>query len=327
MDTFLGLDIGSITTNLVLIDAQGGVLEAVWLRGEGEPIQSSQEALRRMEAAMPPGARVRGLGATGSGGRLAGKVVGADLFKNEITAHARAALHLHPEVRTILEIGGQDSKVTIVRDGLVVDFGMNLVCAAGTGSFLDAQARRLNISVEELGHAAIRSRKPTMIAGRCAVFAESDMIHKQQAGYGQEDILMGLCHALVRNYLNSVCRGKELLAPVLFQGGVSANPAMRRAFEDALRTEIIIPRHHMVMGAYGAALLAADAVEGRTKFRSFKLAMRPVVTRNFDCEDCANHCEILEILEEDGPLSHFGGRCRKWEREHRAARVVKETSC
>jgi predicted CoA-substrate-specific enzyme activase len=327
MDTFLGLDIGSISTNLVMIGARGDVLETIYLRGWGDPIQSAQEALRQMEALMPAGMRVGGIGTTGSGGRLAGRVVGADLFKNEITTHARAALQLHPDVRTILEIGGQDSKVTILRDGLVVDFAMNLICAAGTGSFLDAQARRLNISVEELSNTAIRSTKPTMIAGRCAVFAESDMIHKQQVGHRQEDILMGLCQALVRNYLNSVCRGKEILAPIIFQGGVSANLGMRRAFEAALKTEVVIPRHHMVMGAYGAALLVAEAAAGRTKFRSFKAATRPVVTRNFDCEDCANRCEILEILEADTPASRFGGRCRKWEREPLSATAVKEPSC
>ena len=316
MDIFLGLDIGSISTNLVSIDALGAVLETVYLRGRGDPIRSAQEALHEMAGRMPPGARVAGIGTTGSGGRLAGKVVGADLFKNEISTHARAALQLHPDVRTILEIGGQDSKVTIVREGLVVDFAMNLVCAAGTGSFLDAQARRLNITVEELSRIAIRARKPTMIAGRCAVFAESDMIHKQQIGHQREDILMGLCHALVRNYLNSVCRGKEILGPILFQGGVSANLGMRRAFREALRVDIVIPQHHMVMGALGAAFLVADAAAGQTKFRSFKVATRPIVTRSFDCTDCSNHCEILEIVEDETPLSRFGGRCRKWERGH-----------
>jgi predicted CoA-substrate-specific enzyme activase len=247
---------------------------------------------------------------------LVGQVLGADLFKNEITAHARAALELHPDVRTIIEVGGQDSKVTIVRDGLVVDFAMNLVCAAGTGSFLDAQARRLNITLEELSRAALGSKRPTTIAGRCAVFAESDMIHKQQIGHRQEDIVMGLCHALVRNYLNSVCRGKELLPPILFQGGVSANVGMRRAFQEALRQDIIIPRYHLVMGAYGAALLVADAGARETKFRSFEVATRLILTQSFDCEDCANHCEILEVVEDGAPLSRFGGRCRKWEREH-----------
>jgi predicted CoA-substrate-specific enzyme activase len=316
MDVFLGLDIGSISTNLVMLGPDDTLLEAVYLRGQGHPIQSAQEALRQMEPRLPRGARVAGLGATGSGGKLGGKVLGADLFKNEITAHARAAVQLHPDVGSILEIGGQDSKVTILRDGLVVDFAMNLVCAAGTGSFLDAQARRLNLTLEEFSQIAVRSKRPASIAGRCAVFAESDMIHKQQVGHRQEDIVMGLCQALVRNYLGSVCRGKELRPPVLFQGGVSANLGMRRAFTEALRQEIIVPKHHMVMGAYGAALLAADAVRGDTTFRSFAVATRPIHTQSFDCEDCANHCEILEVVEAGTSHTRFGGRCRKWEREH-----------
>jgi predicted CoA-substrate-specific enzyme activase len=315
MNAFLGLDIGSISAKLVMIDSQGVLLQSVYERCAGDPIQSALRALSRLESLMLPGARIGGIGTTGSGGRLAGVAVGADLFKNEITTQARAALQMRPDVQTILEIGGQDSKVTIVRDGLVVDFAMNLVCAAGTGSFLDAQARRLNITVEELSDAAMRSQKATMIAGRCAVFAESDMIHKQQAGYKQEDILMGLCHALVRNYLNSVCRGKKIEPPVLFQGGVSANTAMRRAFEEALKMEVVVPSHNRVMGAYGAALLVADAATDATEYRPFKTRARPIVTRHFDCDDCANHCEILEILDDQAPLGFYGGRCGKWERK------------
>ena len=316
MNVYLGIDVGSISTNLAIVDAGGDVLFSLYDRGEGNPIRSVQECLRRLEAELPSNMIISGVCTTGSGGRLAAAMVGADLFKNEITAHARASIHLHPDVQTILEIGGQDSKLTIVRDRLVVDFSMNLVCAAGTGSFLDSQAKRLGISIEALSTASVLSHNPTAIAGRCTVFAESDMIHKQQTGHRQNDILMGLCHAMVRNFLSNVCRGKKIQPPIVFQGGVSANQGIRRAFAEALQMEIHVPKYSMVMGAYGAALLAVQAGIAKSGFRGFNIAAHKIETRSLICGDCSNNCELLEIVDEGDLLRRTGGRCRKWDRSH-----------
>ena len=310
---YLGIDVGSISINLVALDHAREVVHALYLRGEGSPVQSVQEGLRQLQAALPADAEVSGVGVTGSGRNLVGAVVGADVVKNEITAHARAALHLHPDARTVFEIGGQDSKVTVLRDGAVIDFAMNLVCAAGTGSFLDSQAKRLGITVQQLGQRALDSTSPTTIAGRCTVFAESDMIHKQQVGHRQADIVMGLCQAMVRNFLANVCRGKEIRPPVVFQGGVSANQGIRRAFEETLGYEVLVPRHHMVMGAYGAALIAAAARNGPTRFRGFELSEHAIETSAFVCDDCANTCDIVEIRDNGTLLCRSGGRCDKWE--------------
>ena len=133
-------------------------------------------------------------------------MVNAEVVKNEITAHAAAASAVAPDVKTIIEIGGQDSKIIFLQEGVPCDFAMNTVCAAGTGSFCDRQAARLGIPIAEFGSYALRSDSPVRIAGRCAVFAESDMIHKQQTGHSVEDIIAGLCEALVRNYLNNLAR-------------------------------------------------------------------------------------------------------------------------
>lgn len=318
--TYLGIDVGSISTNVVLMNAQAEVLFTAYRRVDGNPIQSVQKALEDMRQSCPDSREIAGVGATGSARTLIGAVVGADVVKNEISAHARAAVHLHPEAQTVFEIGGQDSKVTILRNGVVVDFAMNLVCAAGTGSFLDSQAKRLNLSIEELGERALLSRDPTTIAGRCTVFAESDMIHKQQTGHHQHDIVMGLCHAMVRNFLSNVCAGKEIRTPVVLQGGVSANRGIRRAFNEALDTEVIIPKHNMVMGAYGAALLAARANPVKSRFRGYALCDRAITTRCFRCQDCPNQCEVIEIMDHDLPLGRSGGRCRKWERPGEGSR-------
>lgn len=310
---YLGIDVGSISTNFVLLDENKKLCFSSYIRGGGSPIESVKRSIQEMLRQAEGDVEVLGVCATGSGRELTGAMLGADLVKNEISAHARAAIELHPEVRTVIEIGGQDSKVAIIRDGAVVDFAMNLVCAAGTGSFLDSQARRLGIEIEELSRKAVLSKDPTMIAGRCTVFAESDMIHKQQTGHAQEDILMGLCQALARNFLANVCRGKEILPPVILQGGVSANLGIRRAFEEVLGYAVIIPEHHMVMGAYGAALLAMDAKIEKTKFRGMDVGGHAVTTRGFACEDCPNNCEIMEIMDGGDVIGRTGGRCGKWQ--------------
>ena len=242
-------------------------------------------------------------------------IVGADVVKNELTAHAVAASNIVPGVRTIIEIGGQDSKIIILRDGVVTDFAMNTVCAAGTGSFLDQQASRLLIPIEEFGNYALKAKNPVRIAGRCAVFAESDMVHKQQLGYNTEDIIAGLCEALVRNYMNNVGKGKEILDPIIFQGGVAANAGLVQAFNHYLNTEVTVPPYFGVMGAIGAALLAKDiyAKKGSTNFKGFNLRDIKYVTTSFECKGCSNACEVVQFYQNGELLARWGDRCGKWE--------------
>lgn len=316
MQAYLGVDVGSVSTNLVVINEDGKVLVDIYLRTAGQPIKVVQEGMRQVaEAVKDKKIEICGVGATGSARTLTGVIVGADTVKNEITAHAVAASHLVPDVQTVLEIGGQDSKIILLRDGVVVDFAMNTVCAAGTGSFLDHQAARLNIPIEEFGALALQSTNPVRIAGRCSVFAESDMIHKQQMGHPTPDIVAGLCDALVRNYLNNVGKGKEILPPVVFQGGVAANVGIRAAFEKELGLEIYIPEYFAVMGAIGAALLAKEATKEKqkTNFRGFAVSTADYQASSFECKGCPNHCEIVNISADGQLLARWGGRCGKWD--------------
>jgi len=315
MKAYLGIDVGSVSINIVILDEVGEVITGLYLRTQGRPIEVIQEGLKQTANYLPADLEIAGVGTTGSGRYLAGVMVGADVIKNEITAHAVAASMIIPDVQTVLEIGGQDSKIIILRDGIVTDFAMNTVCAAGTGSFLDQQASRLNIPIDQFGGLALRSETPVRIAGRCTVFAESDMIHKQQMGHKIPDIIKGLCQALVRNYLNNVGKGKEILPPVVFQGGVAANVGIRAAFEEALGIPIQIPEHFGVMGAIGAAQLAREEVvlTGKTRFKGFKIMGLPYRTGNFDCNGCPNVCEIVEIYEEDRVIGRWGSRCNKWD--------------
>jgi predicted CoA-substrate-specific enzyme activase len=317
MDAYLGLDIGSVTTKLTALDAEGALITSLYTRTLGRPIEVTQDGVRHMSQQLGNGWRVRGVATTGSARRLIGVVAGADVVKNEITAHAVGALHYVPDVQTIIEIGGQDSKVIMLRDGIVTDFAMNSVCAAGTGSFLDQQAYRLNIPIEEFGALAVRSQTPVRIAGRCTVFAESDMIHKQQMGHRVEDILYGLCQALARNYLNNLCLGKEILGPVVFQGGVAANVGMVRAFEEALGMPVTVPPHYNVMGAIGAAILAQEHMsyngKNPTRFRGWEMSEINYETSSFECQGCPNLCEVVQIKVGGEILARWGGRCGKWE--------------
>ncbi|MGI6727329.1 MAG: acyl-CoA dehydratase activase [Anaerovoracaceae bacterium] len=205
---YLGIDVGSVSTDLVVINENLRIVDELYLQTKGNPIEAVKEGLRQLSNIYRD-EDIKGVGTTGSGRALASAIAGGDVVKNEITTHAVAAAALDPDIQTVLEIGGQDSKIILIRDGVISDFAMNTVCAAGTGSFLDRQAERLGYKVEELGGLAASSENPVGIAGRCAVFAESDIIHKQQAGCKVEDIIAGMSRALVRNYLSNVAKGKK----------------------------------------------------------------------------------------------------------------------
>ncbi|OGP80413.1 MAG: 2-hydroxyglutaryl-CoA dehydratase [Deltaproteobacteria bacterium RBG_16_49_23] len=312
MALYLGIDVGSITTKMVVIDERDEVIADVYLRNNGRPLEAVQQGLEMISSRLSRETILDGVATTGSARHLAAYLVGSDLIKNEITAHSIAVIDLFPGAKTIFEIGGQDSKVIILRAGVVVDFAMNTVCAAGTGSFLDQQAARLGLSIEEFGRLAQRAKHPVRVAGRCTVFAETDMIHKQQIGHSIEDIIGGLCDSLVQNYLNNVCRGKEILSPVVFQGGVAANQGIRKALERELETELIIPEHFGLMGALGAAKLAKRAKPCRTQFKGFELSRKPCFTRGFECEECGNQCEVIELVVDQQVVAGWGDLCERY---------------
>ncbi|MGE5579347.1 MAG: acyl-CoA dehydratase activase [Bacillota bacterium] len=314
---FIGVDVGSVTTKVVLVDLDGRILFEDYLRNEGGPIHALQRGFRSLSD-LGHLEDVALVGATGSGRELARVIVGADVVKNEISSHAKAASFLFPDVGTLVDIGGQDSKIVFFKDGYPTGFNMNTVCAAGTGSFLDHQAARLGIPIEEFGDWALRSKSPARIAGRCGVFAESDLIHKQQMGYRKEDLIAGLCAALATNYVTNVARGQKARPRVVFQGGVAANAGIRKALEDKLNLSVTVPPHFKVMGAFGAALLARekwlDRPDLSTRFRGVtRIATFTARSHGFQCVDCANSCEIQEIRIDGEPVARWGSKCGKWE--------------
>ncbi len=317
LDAYLGLDVGSISTKIAVIDAQNRVLAKVYLMTAGRPLEAVQRALRQIRQQVGNRVRIRGAATTGSGRYLTGEFIGADLVINEITAQATAAALLDPEVDTIFEIGGQDSKYISLDHGVVVDFEMNHACAAGTGSFLEEQAERLGINIQEqFAELALASRSPVRLGERCTVFMESDLLSYLQQGAATDDLVAGLAHSIVANYINRVVGHRRIGRRIFFQGGTAFNRGVVAAFEKVTGRNITVPPHHEVTGAIGAAVLARRHQEalGRTesRFGGFDLADLRYEVRSFPCEHCSNHCEISEvILPGREPLYH-GSRCDRY---------------
>lgn len=258
---------------------------------------------------MPKDMVIKGIGTTGSARKLIGLLLNANVVKNEITAHAIGTLEKYPNAKTILEIGGQDSKIILIEDGIIVDYAMNTLCAAGTGSFLSSQAKRLGIEVEEFGSYALKSKNPVKIAARCTVFAESDLIHKAQVGYKKEDIIAGLCRAVVLNYLNNVGKGKKIKGPIVFQGGVSKNKGVVKYFNEFLKEDVIVDKDSHLMGALGIAILAKN---NRTNMvYSLDIEKVDFQTKGMECSGCANNCEILKIYKNSDLVDTWGSKCGK----------------
>lgn len=305
---YLGIDIGSISTKGVIIDENNKIIAEKYIWTEGDPINAIKNAINELEKqTKEKNIEIRAVGTTGSARKLIGTILNAQVIKNEITAHAIGTLSVFPDVRTIFEIGGQDSKIILIDDGIVVDYAMNTLCAAGTGSFLSSQAKRLGLPIEQLGELAIQSKNPTKIAGRCTVFAESDLIHKAQIGYKKEDIIAGLCKAVVTNYLNNVGKGKKIKSPIVFQGGVSKNFGVIKAFEEETGEKIYVDQYAHLMGALGVAILAKNSK--KEQIFNFNITEESFETIGIECNKCANNCEIICVYKKDELIDAWGNKC------------------
>ncbi len=308
---WLGIDVGSISTDLVMMSNNGELAESLYLKTGSKPINAIKTGLKTLGERYDDD-EIAGVGITGSGRHLGGAVVGADIIKNEITAHGRAVEEIDKEIKTVIEIGGQDSKLILMKDGMVMDFAMNTVCAAGTGSFLDRQATRMGYTIEEMSEMAARATRVEEIAGRCAVFAETDIIHKQQVGAKEDELMAGMCKALAVTYMSNVAKGKKLMPKICFQGGVASNKGMVKAFEDILQTKLFVPKEHKVMGAYGAALLAKEKSSGTSRFKGFELGVQELELYEIKCSDCSNSCVVTTIRNGKEVHGYIGDRCGKY---------------
>lgn len=309
---YLGVDIGSISTKAVVIDENNNIILEKYIWTEGNPIKATKKVIdelynQAIEKNILEGLNIVGVGTTGSARKLVGSMLGAGTVKNEITAHAVGTISIYPNVRTIFEIGGQDSKIIIIDNGIVVDYAMNTLCAAGTGAFLSSQAQRLGVEVEELGKISMQSKNPTKIAAKCTVFAESDLIHKAQIGHSKQDIIAGLCKAVVNNYLNNVGKGKNIQDQIVFQGGVSKNEGVTRFFKEAVGKEIYVDKNSHLMGALGVAIIAKKS--GLESKFNFNIIEQDFITKSNECDGCSNNCEIIKVYRNGEIIDRWGNRC------------------
>jgi predicted CoA-substrate-specific enzyme activase len=316
-DVYIGIDVGSVSTNFAILSDRGNVIEDVYVSTDGRPVSVVSKNLKELGKKLDEKVTVRGIATTGSGRELIGELVGADVIIDEITAHKTGASYVAMKsfgssVDTIFEIGGQDSKFISIRDGIVVDFAMNDACAAGTGSFLEEQATKIGVQIKgEFADLAFSSKNPLRLGERCTVFMEQDVSSYMKKGAVKEDIVAGLAYAVVLNYLNRVVRGRPLGEKIYFQGGTAYNDSVAAAFSIVLGKQIIVPPHNGVMGAIGAALVAKEKqerVNESTKFRGFNLEGLKLDRREFLCRGCSNECEVKEISIE-GEKTYWGDKC------------------
>ncbi|MGO8787639.1 MAG: acyl-CoA dehydratase activase [Terriglobia bacterium] len=317
IESYLGIDIGSVSTNLVVIDAEGNQLKEIYLRTQGRPIEVVDRGLKEIEAELGDSLNIRGVGTTGSGRELIGELVGADTVNDEITAHKTGSMHVCKHmgmepVDTIFEIGGQDSKFIRIDKGVVVDFTMNEACAAGTGSFLEEQAEKLGILIkEEFAQLALESASPARLGERCTVFMERDVTGLMHKGAEVGDLAAGLAYSVALNYLNRVVRGRKIGKVIFFQGGTAYNDAVAAAFSQILGKQIIVPPHNGVIGAIGMALIARDRMKDAghaSRFRGYDLDRVNFTTREFVCQACSNFCDMKEFNIE-GQRTYWGDKC------------------
>ncbi|MBI2139658.1 hypothetical protein HYU14_01940 [Candidatus Woesearchaeota archaeon] len=316
---YLGIDVGSVSTKAAIINEKLEVINTVYLETKSDPISAMRECIVELKKKVGgSGISIEGVGTTGSGRKLAGILLGADTVTDEITCQTLGCLLSEPKTRTIIEIGGQDSKYIEVDEmGIPVFFNMNNICSAGTGSFFSGTSRRLGIPVEQFGKIATCCSDEVLIAGRCGVFAESDLISKQQAGISKNALIKGLCMSMPRNFLANVAKGRDCIEPIVFSGGVASNEGVVMGFERALKRKVKVMPHNKVSGCIGAAMVAMAKIareKSTSSFFGFKVADFDYQQKLFRCNDCPNNCEV-SVVTKDGKSvkAVFGSRCGKWE--------------
>jgi predicted CoA-substrate-specific enzyme activase len=318
---YLGMDVGSTTTKYALINNEREIIHKTYVPTQGKPIEVTQRLLTFIRDDIGKRIEIVGTATTGSGRNVVGDFLNADLIIDEITAHARGAVEICPEVDTIFEIGGQDSKYISIANTYPLDFDMNKVCAAGTGSFLHELSNKYGINiVGEFQEIALSSDRPVKLAERCTVFMESDLVSYHQKGVKKKDLIAGLCYAIVHNYLNRVVGKRKIGQRVMFLGGPSLNKGVVAAFENVLGRGLLIPRHREVLGAYGAAISVQEKMRLEEKNKSTFRGLDSAIKDRMKYAEkvcradphCHNRCK-LKIYDFDGRRSIWGGDCGRYE--------------
>lgn len=313
---WLGIDIGSVSGKAAIIDEKGNLIDSVYMKNQGI-FETLQILLDKIN---PANYKIMGCGVTGSGRNLVKILLNADVAKSEVIAHSSATLFYYPNARTIFEIGGEDSKLITIEGGVLNSFSMNTVCGGGTGAMIENIANRMNVRIEDVGTIALRSKTELDLPGKCGIFCTSAVVSKLNAGFNKDDILMGVCRALIRNYLTMCAKGKKLNPDFIFQGATALNKALVKALEEEINHKIIVPENCSIMGALGMALIAKEQATATKFIGDFNI--EEFNTVSFKCSDCSNRCEVTQIYKKNELLGATNTRCGKWENKRYEKEIV-----
>ncbi len=307
----LGIDSGSVSLKSVIINGEGKIIKSSYIKNYNLMV-TLKETLKIIKTDK----EITGVGITGTGQEFISKIIGGDILEPETVAHYEATLKQFPDVRTILDIGGQDSKLmTIDQNGLLRNVTFNKMCGAGTGGFIELMAQELDVKLTDVGDMALHYKNNFPFAGKCAVLARTSIVDRKNKGVAKEDILMGVCKALVGNYFAILGKGKDLKPPFVFQGATAKNKALVKCMEDELKHKVNVPENPHLMGAYGIALITQKDLKGKSNFKGFKMANADLNTKTFICGDCDNNCEITQLFENNNFTTSISPTisCGKWD--------------
>ena len=320
-DCYLGIDAGSTTTKVVLIDNESRLLYSQYGSNEGNPLRSVMNMLKDLYNVLPPKAKLRYSGVTGYGEKLIQTALNVDLNEIETIAHYTAAKFFEPDVTAIVDIGGQDMKYIKIKDGAIDNIMLNEACSSGCGSFIETYAKSLNISIQDFVKEALNSKRPVDLGSRCTVFMNSKIKQAQKEGFTVGDISAGLSYSVIKNAIQKVMkvRNTEVLGDhIVVQGGTFYNDAVLRAFEKIVGKDVIRPDIAGLMGAYGMALLSKEQYESNMdmEYRSTiatkeQIDNLTIKTSHARCGRCENNCLLTINIFENGKRFISGNRCEK----------------
>lgn len=313
MKYYLGTDIGNGTIKTVLLTEKKELADYVYIQNNGA-IESVQKALKILKEHLDliGSYEIKGVGVIGAGRNLISKLIGSDIIRTEILSTAVGVLNYHLNVKTIFDLGKEDSKILCLENGILTDFSMNAICSAGCGAYLDNVAYRLGIYIDDFAGIALKSKNPSNISGKCSVFGTSSCVSQINSGAKKEDILRGVSKSLVSNYINMLGKGKELKPEYVFCGGVSQNKSVVKSLEEELNHEVIVPKYNTIIGAIGVALLTMEENIEKTNFKGFDLVNYDFKTKIRECKDCENSCMLNEIYQDKKLIGTLNSRCGKF---------------
>ena len=322
-DCYIGIDAGSTTTKLVLIDKDGNLLYSLYGGNEGNPLNSVIKMLKDVYSHIPENAKIRYSGVTGYGEKLIQTALNVDLNEIETIAHYTAAKKFMPNVTSIVDIGGQDMKYIKIKNGTIDNIMLNEACSSGCGSFIETFAKSLNLSISEFVNSAIESRNPVDLGSRCTVFMNSKIKQAQKEGYTIGDISAGLSYSVIKNAIQKVMKIRDMKTlgdNIIVQGGTFYNDAVLRAFELIVGRNVVRPDIAGLMGAYGVALLAKEQYEANFDMEYSSKILKldeldklEIKTTHTRCNGCENHCLLTINKFNDGSRCITGNRCEKGE--------------